>query len=378
MLMTNKKKLILVFFIMALAVMALVIIWMIPVKKEPASATQPIAAAKVEDVTVRIKAVGDNLIHSPIYKSCQTDDGYNFDGLYENIKDDIKDADIRAINQETIFVEGAYSGYPSFGSPHQVGESVHSAGFNVITHATNHTYDRGLNAVLYTKDFWSRYDDVTVLGINKSQQEQDTVRIWKKGDLSIAMLNLTYGLNGYRLPEDSPYLVNLLKCGTLEENLLRQAEEMADITVVFVHFGVEYVHKPTEDQVKTVEFLTANGADVIIGTHPHVVQPVTKHTAQNGNESVVYYSLGNFVSNQNGAAKILGAMADVTITKKDGVTTVESYAMHPTVTHCSNRKYTAYMLSEYTDELAATHTRAPGLTVEKLTTLYEKIINIEV
>lgn len=377
--MTKTKKLIGVFAIMLLAVAALVLLWLLPVQKKQAE-TVTSAVAKDSAVVVNIKAVGDNLIHSPIFKACKTENGYNFDSVYENIRHHIKDADIAAINQETIFVDenSSYSGYPNFGSPHQVGESTRKAGFNVVTHATNHAYDKGYNAILYTMDFWNKYNDITVLGVNRSQEEQNNVKVWEKDGLSVAMLNFTYGLNGYSLPEDEPYQVNLLKLKELEKNLLIQAENKADITVVFVHFGTEYVHTPTEEQMQAVEFLCSNGADIIIGTHPHVVQPVTKHIAENGNEAIVYYSLGNFVSNQSGAAKNLGAMADMTIIKEDGVTRVESYEMHPLVTHCADGKYTIYMLEDYTDELASKHTRAPGLTVAKLSELYDKIINIEV
>jgi len=331
-------------------------------------------------VSVKIKAVGDNLIHSPIFKACRTESGFDFDGLYANIVPYIEDADIAAINQETIFVDDAqtFTGYPAFGTPSQVGESVAEAGFNLITHATNHTYDRGYNAMMHTIDFWKQYDHITVLGIHESHEKQQEITVWEKDGLKIAMLNFTYGLNGYRLPKDKPYLVNLLDRGEDNADLLKRAEECADITVVFVHFGTEYTHNPTAGQKRDVEFLTENGADVIIGGHPHVIQPVAEHTSQNGNKSIVFYSLGNFLSNQSGTDKILGGMACVTITKENEKTFVESYEMLPTVTHAEGGIYTAYMLSDYTDELAKKHKRCSGLTVEKIQNLYNKVMTIEV
>jgi poly-gamma-glutamate synthesis protein (capsule biosynthesis protein) len=147
---------------------------------------------------------------------------------------------------------------------------------------------------------------------------------------------------------------------------------------VFVHFGTEYTHTPTASQKRDVEFLTENGADVIIGTHPHVIQPVTEHISENGNKSVVFYSLGNFLSNQSGTDKILGGMASVTISKENGETFVENYEMLPTVTHAESGLYTAYMLSDYTDELARKHRRCPALTVQKIQALYDKVMAIEV
>lgn len=344
---------------------------------EPVSSVQ---ATENDKVSVRMLAVGDNLIHSPVYESCRTEDGFNCDGLYANIKDYLKDADIAAINQETIFVEdkSRLSGYPTFGSPHEIGESTRRAGFNVVTHATNHTMDKGTGSIIYTMDFWDKYDDVTVLGINRSSEEQQSVKVWEKDGLKIAMLNFTYGLNGLRLPSDKSYLVNLFERSENNASLIKKAEDSADITVVFIHFGTEYTHTPTKEQKKDVEFLCENGVDIVIGTHPHVVQPVTRHICENGNEALVFYSLGNFISNQDSISKILGAMADVTVTKENGTVKIENYGMHPLVTHKENGKFSVYMLGDYTDELARKNSRVPGLTREKLKNLYDDIINIEV
>ena len=373
--MSRNKKLAIVFSVMTCAIVLLVIMlaWEFNTHKEPV----PKESSKV---TVTLKAVGDNLIHSPIYNSCKTEDGFDFDGLYTNITPHIKDADIAAINQETIFVDSvsALSGYPAFGTPPEVGESVAKAGFNLVTHATNHTYDKGAGAVFHTIDFWKNYENVTAIGINENQEEQDTITIWEKDNLKIALLNFTYGLNGSRPPADKSYLINIFGRGEREEKLLSEAEEEADITVVFLHFGTEYTHRPTRSQIKDVEFLTQNGADVIIGTHPHVIQPACEHISENGNRAVVFYSLGNFVSNQKENPKILGGMANVTITKEGEEVSIENYEMLPTVTHRENGMYSVYMLSDYTDELAKKNTRGSSLSVEKLQTMFDDVMNIEV
>ncbi len=363
---------------MVLANVLLLVILLVPQKKTAKTNNEAENTIEPQKVTVKLCAVGDNLIHSPIFKSCKTQDGYNFDDIYTDITPYIEDADVAAINQETIFVEATetFSGYPSFGTPEQVGSSLVKTGFNLITHATNHTYDRGYNALMHTIDYWESHKNVDVLGINKTQSEQEDVFVWEKDGLKIAMLNFTYGLNGYKLPADKPYLVNILDRGELNASLLKKAEELSDITVVFVHFGTEYTHTPTAEQKRDVEFLCENGADIIIGGHPHVIQPTAEHVSQNGNKAVVFYSLGNFVSNQSGVSKILGGMANVTITKENGVARVSSYEMLPTVTHASGGRYKAYMLSDYTDELAKKHTRASGLTVEKLWETYNNVMEI--
>ncbi len=375
--MSRNKKLTILLSVLVCAIAALVYVLVFTGKD---SEVKTIAKKEPQKVSVTLKAVGDNLIHSPIFKACRTEDGFNFDGLYTHITPYIENADIAAINQETIFVDDTqtFTGYPAFGTPTEVGESVADAGFNLITHATNHTYDRGYNAMLHTMNFWKQYEHITVLGIHESPEKQQEIAVWEKDGLKIAMLNFTYGLNGYRLPNDKPYLVNLLDRGEGNADLLKRAEECADITVVFVHFGTEYTHKPTAEQKRDVEFFTQNGADVIIGGHPHVIQPVTGHISANGNKSVVFYSLGNFLSNQSGTDKILGGMASVTISKENGETFVESYEMLPTVTHAEGSTYTAYMLSDYTDELAKKHRRCSGLTVEKIQALYDKVMAIEV
>ena len=373
--MSRNKKLAIVFSVMTCAIILLVIMLVneFDTHKEP-------EIKEPSKVTVTLKAVGDNLIHSPIYNSCKTEDGFDFDGLYTNITPHIKEADIAAINQETIFVDSvsALSGYPAFGTPPEVGESVVKAGFNLVTHATNHTYDKGADAVFHTIDFWKKHKDVTVIGINENQDKQDSITIWEKDNLKIALLNFTYGLNGYRPPADKSYLVNIFGRGEREEELLSKAEEAADITVVFLHFGTEYTHKPTASQIKDVEFLTQNGADIIIGTHPHVIQPVCEHISENGNRAVVFYSLGNFVSNQKENPKILGGMANITITKDGENVSIDSYEMLPTVTHRENGMYSVYMLSDYTDELAKKNTRGSTLSVEKLQTMFDDVMNIEV
>jgi len=381
--MSRNKQLAIVLSVLIYAVVSLTCVLIYQINEKPSDEPVQQLPPQHQKISVTLKAVGDNLIHSPIYESCQTVNGFDFDDVYVHITPHIKEADIAAINQETIFVNEAetfFSGYPSFGTPQQVGESAVRAGFNTITHATNHAYDRGKSAMLHTMDFWNQHSGVTVLGINKTAEEQQKVQVWEKDGLRIAMLNFTYGLNGGDLPGDRSYLVNVLDCSDKNAELLSQAEETADITVVFMHFGTEYHHTPSAEQKRDVEFLTVNGADVIIGTHPHVIQPLTEHTAKNGNKSVVFYSLGNFLSNQSGTEKILGGMASVTISKEKGKTLVEHYEMLPTVSHRSHSdgKYSVFMLSDYTDTLASDNRQCDLLTVEKLQNLFDEVMAIEV
>lgn len=337
--------------------------------------TEAAAAVMARDVpvSVRIKAVGDNLIHSPIYKSCATGKGYDFSCLYENIAPYLKDADIAAINQETIFVNdaSAFSGYPEFGTPSEVGDYAAAAGFNVVTHATNHVLDKHIDAVENTLEFWKKHPNVSVLGIHETEEDSAKITVFGKQNFKIAMLNYTYGLNGHVIPKDYGYMVDVYDEKKVKRDL-KLAEKEADFTVVFIHFGTEYTHTPTKEQIKDAEFLCENGADLIIGAHPHVIQGVDKIKSANGNSAVVFYSLGNFISNQDSISKVLCGMADVTLTKRNGKVTVDSFEMLPLVTH-AGKKYTSYMLADYTDELAAAHRRVRGLTVEKLQSLFDEV-----
>jgi len=166
-----------------------------------------------EAASVKLLAVGDNLIHIQVVESGRQPDGsYNYDHLYSNVKNIISAADIAVVNQETILGGNAfpYSGYPRFNSPHEIGTALVNAGFDVILQATNHTMDMGLEGVKSNMAFWKNYPEIMVLGINESEEEYKQIPIIEKNGIKLAMLNYTYSLNGNSLPKDKPYLVNML------------------------------------------------------------------------------------------------------------------------------------------------------------------------
>lgn len=310
---------------------------------------------------VTLLAVGDNLIHIEVVKSGKQEDGsYQYDHLYKNLADEIKAADLAVVNQETILGgdDFAYSGYPSFNSPSEIGEALVSAGFDVVTHATNHTMDMGYKAVKNTFDFWSGYPEVTVLGINETKEQQDTIPIVEKNGIKLAMLNYTYGLNGYHMPEDKPYLVNLLDKKKMQKDI-RKAKELADFIIVFPHWGTEYVYEATSMQEDLADFFYDLGVDLVIGTHPHVLEPVEWIEKEPGHRMLVYYSLGNFMSYQKEAPRMLGGMATLTITKDASGTYISDAAITPIVTHYENGPadyhYGIFKLNEYTPALANVH-----------------------
>lgn len=314
-----------------------------------------------QDVTVSLMMVGDMLLHDAVQNTGLMEDGtYNYDHLFTHILDDIAAVDVAVVNQEVLIGGAEYGihGYPSFNCREEVGDALVKAGFDVVLHATNHTMDWGQRAVDSCLDFWDTcYPDITYLGIHRNQEDYDQIYIYEKDGFKIAMLNYTYGMNGISLPEDRPYLVNLLDESKVIADL-QAAEELADFTIVYPHWGTEYVYEPDSSQEYWAQLFADYGADLVLGAHPHVIEPVEWLTGVNGNQTLVYYSLGNFVSAQSAAPRMLGAMAKVELTKSaDGQVSISSYGVEPLVTHRSLLKseMTTYKLSEYTEELAASN-----------------------
>lgn len=310
-----------------------------------------------EIYNVSIMAVGDNLYHSPIYKKGYIDNTYNFDFVYENITDFINSYDIAIVNQETVLVDdySKISSYPCFGTPIECGDALINAGFDVFLGATNHSYDKKEYGVLSTVNYFRQHPQVTYLGLHDSIEDYETIRIIEKNNISIAMLNYTYGLNGFVIPDEKYYLVDTLYDKEKIKNDLQYAENNADITIVFPHWGNEYVYNETDYQIEWAEFFTENGADIIIGAHPHVVEPVKTIVSENGNSSICYYSLGNFVSNQNEKPRILGGIASLNITKTIDNNDIDisiNSDFIPCVTHYNSKDHTIYLLKDYTDELS--------------------------
>jgi len=331
---------------------------------------------------LNIKMVGDNLIHNSIYFAAKTNDGYNFDMMFENVKDDIKVADVAIINQETIFVENPnrYSSYPTFGSPTAVGDAAIKAGFDVVAHATNHTLDKGTSGIQDTLNFWeNNYPDINILGIHESEEDSD-ISYLEKNNIKLAFVNYTYGLNGLKIPEGKEYMVDLLGDDTKIKETLDEAENNSDITIAILHIGTEYVYKPTKYHKDYVDFFIDNGADIVLCAHPHVLEPYDMITTENGNTGLVYYSLGNFISNQNEVPRLLGGMADITIERNEnGEIKIKEYDLIPLVTHYSGKYYTTYKLADYTDELAKVHkiSSKRNFSVDILWELYNNIMGKE-
>ena len=315
-----------------------------------------------ESVTVELVMVGDMLLHDVVQFTGKMPDGtYNYDHFFTHVREDIQSADVAVVNQEVIIGGAAFgiSGYPDFNCREEVGDALVNAGFDVVLHATNHAMDRGEKGIDSCMDFWDNsYPGITYLGINRTEEDYEHIYVYEKDGFQIAMLNYTYGLNGISLPSGRTWLVNLLT----EEKVitdLQKAEEIADFTIVYPHWGTEYVYEPDSSQCKWAQLFADYGADLVLGTHPHVIEPVEWITGASGNQTLIYYSLGNFISAQSVAPRMLGAMANLTLVKdSDGLVYIKNYGVTPVVTHrmlgCG--EITTYKLKDYSDELASAST----------------------
>lgn len=280
--------------------------------------------------SISLIMAGDNLINDKLYNAAKKDDGsYDFKSMYSYIKDIVKNYDLAYYNQETILggSEIGVSSYPAFNSPYEVGDATIDTGFNLVSLATNHTLDRGEKAIINSLNYWNNKSNVLTSGSYLSNNDRNKVNIKEVNNITYTMLNYTYGTNGIKVPEGKEYLVNIWPCTgnnpdndtkyqeykkVVKEDILRVRDKV-DLLIVAMHFGVEYTHVPTNYQIDMAEFLSSLGVDIIIGTHPHVIMPITYI-----NDTLVIYSLGNFLSAQdtnNDYNTTVGLLSSIKITK---------------------------------------------------------------
>lgn len=297
---------------------------------------------KLEPQTLTFAAVGDNLIHRQIYDYAFRHLDGSFDDLFVRVQEELSRYDVTSINQETIFVERPeqYSDYPFFGTPIQVGHAVVKAGFDIVTCATNHALDQGVEAIGLTAEFYER-SGVTCIGIQPlSDGAYRPYELLERNGIRCAVFSYTQSTNGLPLPEDATYVLHTLDDEQQVRTDLLAGREAADLCLVYVHWGTEYTDMPDETQKDWAQVFADCGADVVIGTHPHVVQPVEWVTGTAGNETLVYYSLGNFISAQTDEACRRGGLAYFTVTKEAGDCEITEYGLKTLITEQENGHYT--------------------------------------
>lgn len=304
-------------------------------------------------------AVGDLLCHNAILDQGQREGGFDF--LFAHVSPLLESADLAVLNQESVLVSdpGRISAAPPFGAPLALGQAVADAGFDAVTLANNHALDQGSAGLTDTQSFYENAG-VAVLGVGGA------CTVIEKNSVRLALLNYTYGTNGRPQPENGA--VSLLDDEARIREELRSARTGADAVVVFAHWGTEYAAVPDGEQRRWAQLFADEGVDLVIGTHPHVLQGVERLTGVSGHETLVFWSLGNFVSNQQRVETNLGGLARVRFIKDDDGCQIAEYALEGLVTHQERGLTTVYPLADYTDTLAERHSL--GLTRDDLENLF--------
>ena len=267
---------------------------------------------QVTEHNLSLIMAGDVLIHSTVYNDAKIGNNeYDFKPKLANIKGIVQKYDLAFYNQETIIGGKAMglSTYPMFNSPEEIGDAMIDAGFNLVSLANNHTLDRGEKAIVNSLNYWQDKEVLTA-GSYASFEDRDNPKIKKKNNITYTLLAYTTLTNGFNRPQGKEYYVNVYDEEQVKSDILRVRDKV-DLVLVSMHWGTEYTHTPIEQQRKIAEHLSSLGVDIIIGHHPHVVEPIEKI-----NDTLVIYSLGNLISSQIGEPRLVGAMVGVNINKK--------------------------------------------------------------
>lgn len=351
-------------------------------EKKPAESTPSVQPAPTEPVsqssTATIVAVGDNLMHKGVVDSVRQSDGsYDFSGIFAKLKDEFTAADIACICQETILVENesdTSNGLPYYGTTSDLAPAIQAAGFDVVAHATEHTYDKGIDAIRFTKSTWNNLG-IAALGIHDSEEDAQKITVLEANGIKIAFLNYTYSDDEMRKATES-YAVDYLDDQQAIAAQIAEAKSQSDIVIVIAHWGEMTTYEANDFQKTWAQFFADNGVGAVIGSHPHTLQPTDQITGANGNIMPVYYSLGNYMTHMSRYYNMLGGMAELTVTKDDMGTRVTSFRLVPLVevidTSSGSFRFYTVKLSDYTDTMAKAH-QLDGTSVDNIRELYESI-----
>ena len=314
-------------------------------------------SGEITEKRVSFFGAGDNLIHNCVYWQAQDyagGSGYDFKPMYELVADRIENAGIAYINQETILggEEMGLSSYPLFNSPVQLGEDMKELGFDVFSQATNHVFDKGEKGIENTYNFYSRNSDIIMTGIYKKDEKK--YKVIERNDIKVAFVNYTFHTNGLSLPKDSKYMVTVVKDNDTDELIktVGEAKKDADFVVCLIHWGDENRTMYNEIQKKTAKKLADAGCSAVIGTHPHSIQPV-----EFIGDTLVAYSLGNFISAQNKPVNLIGGMIEFDFVIKGNEKKIENVSFTPVINQFASRFSNIKIIPfpQYTREMALNH-----------------------
>ncbi len=314
---------------------------------------------------------GDALIHGAVYLDARKSDGtYDFSKMFTSITPIIENYDLRYYNQESIIGGGAPQHYPRLNTPDALGRDLVGVGFNMVSLANNHTLDKNESGILYSNEFWSKQEGVIKTGTFSSWEERDTIPIYEQNDIKYSFLSYTMMTNGLKTPTGKEYLVNVYSEELVKKDIQKAKENGAEVIIVAMHWGEEYTHVPTQSQKSVAEYLSSLGVNLIIGSHPHVIQPIAYV-----NDTLVIYSLGNFISAQKvlGLEKIIGLLVGLEIVvEPDSTVHFENINKELLYTYYNNynKDFKVIPFSELTDSILKDY--------EKINQQYRAILDREV
>lgn len=308
----------------------------------------PSSETTAKSSTINMAFTGDIMCHNTIYNDAlnKQSNTYDFSYIFEDIKYHIQTADIAVGNLETTFAgsDKGYSSYPAFNTPESLAYTLKKIGFDVLSTANNHCYDSGYAGIESTINYLDEAD-ISHTGTYKSEEDQNKILIKNVKGINIAFLSFTYGTNGIKVPTDKSYSVNLIDKDLISKQLALAKEQNPDMICVSMHWGIEYQTTPNSEQKELADFLFQNGADIIIGNHPHVLQNMEKRdiVLEDGihKDGFIVYSLGNFLADQNKNYTRDSAILNLNITKdQDNKIKINSATYTPTYIYKDTSKQT--------------------------------------
>ena len=346
-----------------------------------------VSTSTKKNITINMAFTGDIMCHNTIYNDAfdKQTNSYDFSYIFDDIKYNIQTADIAIGNLETTFAGASkgYSSYPTFNTPENLAYTLKKVGFDVLSTANNHCYDSGYNGIESTIDYLDDAD-ISHTGTYKSEEDQNKILIKNVKGIKIAFLSFTYGTNGIKVPSDKSYSVNLIDKNLIKKQLSLATEQNPDMICVSMHWGTEYQTTPNAEQKDLTNFLFENGADIIIGNHPHVLQNFEKReiTLNDGSkkDGLVIYSLGNFLADQNKKYTRDSAILNLSVTKNiDEKIEINSVKYIPTYiykdTSKSSQKFKIINLENAIESYEAGY--SPNLSKNTYTTFKTELENIK-
>ncbi len=266
-----------------------------------------------------ISIVGDLMCHSVQFEYSKVEaDSFDFNPVYRLVKKYLSSSDFTFGNLETVTAgkDKKYSGYPRFNSPDSYISALKNTGFDLLTTANNHALDKSEKGVLRTIKILNE-NEINYNGTYISRNDRDSLRIFDIKGIKIAFLAYSYGTNGHKIPKVKPYLINLINFAQMKSDISKAKMSGSDLVLVHLHYGTEYLREPDKFEKKVVDSLKNYGADIIIGGHPHVIQPLKYFQSENSSldRGFVAYSMGNFFSNQRWRYSDAGVILTLSIEK---------------------------------------------------------------